>query len=195
MHSLRLFFLFAFMTSFGSAAESTTKTESLVLGGGCFWCIEGAYELIPGVKSVVSGYTGGATKNPTYKDICTGETGHAEVVRIDYDPSQVSLEKLLEFFWVIHDPTTLNRQGPDEGTQYRSAIYYASEAQKAAAEKSRDAAQKQWGGKIVTEIAPLTQFYEAEAYHQDYFRNNPNQGYCRAIVRPKVEKAKKYWGK
>jgi peptide-methionine (S)-S-oxide reductase len=197
----KLFFLFL-MTAFstGSQAGDATsknggKTESLVLGGGCFWCTEAAYELMPGVKAAVSGYAGGQVKNPTYQQVCSGDTGHAEVIRIDYDPSVVSLEKLLDFFWVVHDPTTLNRQGPDEGTQYRSVIYYANDAQKAAAEKSKAAAQEKWGGKIVTEIAPLETFYPAEDYHQDYFRNNPNQGYCRAVIRPKIDKAKKVLGK
>ncbi len=198
MTTLRLLILLTLMTTFASAADASAKnekTESLVLGGGCFWCTEAAYELMPGVKAVVSGYSGGQTKNPTYKDICNGDTGHAEVIRIDYDPAITSLDKLLDFFWVIHDPTTLNRQGPDEGTQYRSVIYYANETQKAAAEKSKAAAQEKWGGKIVTEIAPLEKFYTAEDYHQDYFRNNPNQGYCRAVIRPKIDKVKKALGK
>ena len=178
-----------------SLTDVNAKTETLVLGGGCFWCTEATYELIPGVKSVVSGYTGGAKPNPTYQQVCSGTTGHAEVVRIEYDPAQVSLEKLLELFWVVHDPTTLNRQGGDEGTQYRSGIYYANEAQKAAAEKSKAAAQAKFSDPIVTEIMPLGEFYVAEDYHQDYFRNNPNQGYCRVVVKPKVEKVKKVLAK
>jgi peptide-methionine (S)-S-oxide reductase len=199
MRNLVLLFLMTALTTVSPAAEAARKTdgqtESLVLGGGCFWCTEAAYELMPGVKGAVSGYAGGHTRNPTYQEVCGGDTGHAEVIRVDFDPSVVSLDKLLDFFWVIHDPTTLNRQGPDEGTQYRSVIFYANEAQKIAAEKSKAAAQEKWGGKIVTEIAPLETFYPAEEYHQDYFRKNPNQGYCRAVVRPKVEKAKKALGK
>ena len=165
-----------------------TKTESLVLGGGCFWCTEAAYELLPGVKAVVSGYSGGAVDNPTYEEVCSGDTGHAEVVRIDFDLAAVSLETLLDFFWKIHDPTTLNRQGADSGTQYRSAIFYANDAQKKAAEASLARANPGWGGKIVTQIAPLVKFYPAEAYHQDYFRNNPQAGYCRAVIKPKIDK-------
>jgi len=165
-----------------------TKMESLVLGGGCFWCTEAAYELLPGVKAVVSGYSGGAADNPTYEEVCSGDTGHAEVVRIDFDPAVVSLETLLDFFWKIHDPTTLNRQGADVGTQYRSAIFYKDEVQKKAAEASLARANPGWGGKIVTQIAPLVKFYPAEAYHQDYFRNNPHAGYCRAVIKPKIDK-------
>lgn len=175
------------MTTNASSAPSA-KTESLVLGGGCFWCTEAAYELLPGVKAVVSGYAGGETIKPSYEDICTGETGHAEVIRIDYDPAQVTLERLLDYFWEIHDPTTLNRQGADAGTQYRSTIMYANEAQRVAAEASRAAAQKTFRDPIVTEIVPLKKFWEAEDYHQDYFRKNPHAGYCRVVIAPKVKK-------
>jgi peptide-methionine (S)-S-oxide reductase len=175
--------------------SAENKTETLVLGGGCFWCTEATYELVPGVKSVVSGYTGGKQKNPSYEAVCSGMTGHAEVIRIEYDPQQVSLEKLLEFFWTVHDPTTLNRQGADEGTQYRSVIYYGNDLQKAAAEKSKAAAQSKFADPIVTEISPLKEFYEAEDYHQDYFRKNPQAGYCQYVVKPKVAKAKKLLGK
>jgi peptide-methionine (S)-S-oxide reductase len=174
-----------------SSAAPDTKTETLVLGGGCFWCTEGAFQLVPGVKSVVSGYSGGARKNPTYEQICTGTTGHAEVIRIEYDPAQVTLERLLELFWVVHDPTTLNAQGNDRGTQYRSVIYYVSDAQKAAAEKSKETAQAKFRDPIVTEISPLGPFYEAESYHQDYYRKNPNEGYCQYVVKPKMDKMKK----
>jgi len=166
------------------------KTETLVLGGGCFWCTEAAYELVPGVKSVVSGYAGGQLRNPSYEDVVTGRTGHAEVIRITYDPAQVSLDTLLDFFWAVHDPTTLNRQGADEGPQYRSIILYADEAQKAAAEASLARANPEWGGRIVTEIVPLERFYEAEDYHQDYFRKNPQAGYCRVVIKPKIDKLK-----
>lgn len=175
-----------------SAAE--TKTETLVLGGGCFWCLDATYRLMPGVKDVVSGYAGGSVPNPTYREICTGETGHAEVVKVVYDPAQVSLEKLLEFFWTVHDPTTLNYQGNDHGTQYRSIILYTSEAQKTAAEKAIAAEQKKLSDKIVTELVPLKEFYAAEDYHQDYFRKNPGQGYCQFVVKPKVSKARKALG-
>jgi peptide-methionine (S)-S-oxide reductase len=176
-------------------AASDAKTETLVLGGGCFWCTEGAYEIVPGVKSVVSGYSGGTVKNPSYKQITTGRTGHAEVIRIEYDPAQVSLERLLELFWVVHDPTTLNAQGNDHGPQYRSVIFYANEAQKAAAEKSKAAVQPKFSDPIVTEITPLGAFYEAEDYHQDYFRKNPYEGYCQFVVKSKVDKMKKALGK
>lgn len=191
----RLFFIAmcaAATSTLSSANESTPKPlSSLVLGGGCFWCTEAAYELVPGVKAVESGYAGGKVKNPTYKQVCDGSTGHAEVIKIQYNSEEVSLTELLDLFWVIHDPTTLNRQGADEGTQYRSVILYADEAQRAAAEKSKAAAQANLGDPIVTEISPLREYYPAEAYHQDYFRNNPNQGYCRAVIRPKIDKLKK----
>ena len=177
--------LFVVMTSSLSA-----KTESLVLGGGCFWCTEAAYELLPGVKAVVSGYAGGKRIEPTYEEVCSGNTGHAEVIRIDFDPAQTSVSELLDYFWHVHDPTTLNRQGADVGTQYRSIILYADEAQKAAAEASLAKANPEWGGKIVTEIKPLTAFYEAEAEHQDYYRKNPNAGYCRVVIKPKIDKLK-----
>ena len=170
---------------------SSNHTETATLGGGCFWCTEAVYQMLPGVKSVVSGYAGGTKPNPTYEEVCTGDTGHAEVIQITYDPQQVSYEKILETFWDVHDPTTLNKQGHDSGTQYRSIILYNSEAQKAAAEKSKQEAQKNFKNPIVTQIVPLKAFYRAEGYHQDYYRNNPNQGYCRAVIRPKVEKFEK----
>ena len=171
--------------------NSTNKTELATLGGGCFWCLEATFELLPGVKSVVNGYAGGQKENPTYEEVCSKTTGHAEVVQIEYDPQVVSYEKLLEMFWEIHDPTTLNRQGNDSGPQYRSVIFYHNETQKQAAEKSKAEAQKQWGGRIVTEIVPLKKFYLAENYHQDYFRNHPEQGYCQMVIRPKVNKVEK----
>jgi peptide-methionine (S)-S-oxide reductase len=170
---------------------SSAKTETLVLGGGCFWCTEAAYQLIPGVKSVISGYAGGQKAKPSYEEVTSGRTGHAEVIRIEYEPAEVSLETLLDFFWEVHDPTTLNRQGADVGTQYRSIILFADERQKAAAEASLAKANPAWGGKIVTEIKPLTEFYEAEKYHQDYYNKNPNAGYCRVVIKPKLEKLKK----
>ena len=133
--------------------------ESLVVGGGCFWCVEAAFELLPGVEAVVSGYAGGARLNPTYEQVCAGVSGHAEVVRIDYDPARITLDTLLDYFWVIHDPTTLNRQGADVGTQYRSVVFYAGAAQKAAAEAALARANPGWGGRIVTQLAPLETFY------------------------------------
>src|SRR5438477_10059126 len=171
--------------------KSTNHTELVTMGGGCFWCTEAIFQMLPGVKSVASGYAGGTKENPTYKEVCNGDTGHAEVIQIEYDPKVVSYAKLLETFWEAHDPTTLNRQGNDSGTQYRSIILYRNDAQKAAAEKSKAAAQKHFSSRIVTEIVPLKKFYKAEGYHQDFYRSNPNQGYCRAIIRPKVEKFEK----
>lgn len=166
----------------------TNKTEIATLGGGCFWCTEALYQMLPGVKSVASGYAGGTKENPTYKEVCDGNTGHAEVVQIEYDPQELSYEKLLETFWEVHDPTTLNRQGPDTGAQYRSIILYSNAAQKAAAEKSKAEAQKHFKQPIVTEIVPLTTFYKAEDHHQDFYRSNPDNGYCRLVIRPKVKK-------
>ena len=168
--------------------------QSLVLGGGCFWCVEAAYELLPGVAAVVSGYAGGARAHPTYEQVCAGVSGHAEVVRIDYDPARITLEALLDFFWTIHDPTTLNRQGADAGTQYRSVIFYADDGQKAAAEASLARANPAWSGAIVTQLAPLGAFYEAEPYHQDYFRLNPHGGYCQAVIQPKIDKLRRKIG-
>jgi peptide-methionine (S)-S-oxide reductase len=168
--------------------NQTNQTEVATLGGGCFWCTEAIYQMLPGVKSVASGYAGGKTENPTYKQVCSGDTGHAEVIQVEFDPKTISYEKILETFWQAHDPTTLNQQGNDVGTQYRSVILYSSEAQRIAAEKSKAAAQANFKQPIVTEIVPLAKFYKAEGYHQNYFRSNPNQPYCRAIIRPKVEK-------
>lgn len=163
-------------------------TQALVLGGGCFWCTEAAYKLLPGVVSVTSGYAGGTIPDPNYRAICEGESDHAEVIRIEFDPATVSLDAVLDYFWKVHNPTTLNRQGADTGPQYRSIILYADEAQRAAAEASRDRAQAGWGNGIVTLIEPLETFYSAEDYHQDYFARNPHAGYCAAVIRPKIEK-------
>ena len=171
--------------------NSTNQTDTATLGGGCFWCTEAIYQMLPGVKSVASGYAGGTKENPTYQQVCAGDTGHAEVIQVEFDPKVVSYEKILETFWEAHDPTTLNRQGADSGTQYRSIILYNNEAQKVAAEKSKAEAQKHLKDPIVTEIAPLKKFYKAEGYHQDYYRNNSFQPYCRAVIRPKVEKFEK----
>lgn len=172
----------------------TTKTESLVLGGGCFWCTEAAYELLPGVKAVVSGYAGGKEPNPTYEQICAKVTGHAEVIKIDYDPAVVTLEKLLAFFWQVHNPTQVGGQGNDHGPQYRSIILFANPEQKAAAEKSKAKAATEFRDPITTEIVPLEKFWIAEEYHQDYFRRNPNQGYCSYVIAPKVKKLKQAIG-
>jgi peptide-methionine (S)-S-oxide reductase len=171
--------------------SASAKTESLVLGGGCFWCTEAAYEILPGVKDVVSGYAGGKEQNPTYEQICSKTTGHAEVIKIDYDPAVVSLDKLLDYFWQVHNPTQVGGQGNDHGPQYRSIILYANAEQKAAAEKSRSAAGKVLRDPITTEIVPLEKFWVAEKYHQDYFRLNPNAGYCSYVIAPKVKKLEK----
>ena len=171
--------------------NSTHGTELATLGGGCFWCTEAVFQMLPGVKSVTSGYAGGTKENPTYKEVCRDDTGHAEVIQIEFDPAVISYGKLLETFWEAHDPTTLDRQGNDTGTQYRSIILFRDEAQKAAAEKSRAEAQKRFRQPIVTEIVPLKKFYPAEGYHQDYYRQNSNQPYCRMVIRPKVEKFEK----
>jgi peptide-methionine (S)-S-oxide reductase len=171
--------------------NSTNHLETATLGGGCFWCTEALFQMLNGVKSVTSGYAGGTKANPTYQEVCSGHTGHAEVIQVEYDPGAVSYDTILATFWEAHDPTTLNQQGADHGTQYRSIILYNSEAQKAAAEKSKAEAQKRFSKPIVTEIVPLKAFYKAEGYHQDYYRSNPNQPYCRAVIQPKVEKFEK----
>ncbi|HSI07383.1 MAG: peptide-methionine (S)-S-oxide reductase MsrA [Rariglobus sp.] len=173
------------------ALPAALRADSLVLGGGCFWCTEAAYELKPGVTAVTSGYAGGFTDNPTYKQLSQEHTGHAEVVKIDFDPAKVSLDELLAFFWKVHNPTQIGGQGNDHGPQYRSIILYADEAQKAAAEKSRAEAAKKFSDPITTEIAPLKKFWPAEDYHQDYFAKNPDAGYCRVVIKPKVDKLKK----
>ena len=169
-----------------TAAES--KTDSLVLGGGCFWCTDAAYKLLPGVKAVTCGYAGGAEANPTYEQVCAHATGHAEVVKIDFDPAVVPLERLLVYFWSVHNPTQVDGQGNDHGPQYRSVILYANDAQKTAAEKSRAAAAKVFRDPIATQIAPLTKFWPAEDYHQDYFANHPEAGYCQFVIAPKIRK-------
>ena len=162
--------------------------EKATLGGGCFWCVEAIYERLDGVTSVVAGYAGGKTANPTYAEVCTGKTGHAEVAQITFDPKKISYEKLLSVYWEAHDPTTLNRQGADVGEQYRSVIFYHSDKQKAAAEKSRSEAQVNFKDPIVTQIEPLTKFYVAENYHQDYYQNHQNAPYCRFVIKPKLDK-------
>ena len=179
------------MASGNSQIMNTNQTETATFGGGCFWCMEAVFQRIPGVKSSTSGYAGGHIANPTYEEVCSGDTGHAEVVQIVFDPTVISYEKLLGYFWEFHDPTTLNRQGNDVGTQYRSIILYNSPAQKAAAEKSKAEAQKKFSDPIVTEIVPLTAFYKAENYHQDYYNNNSGQPYCALTISPKVRKLEK----
>jgi peptide-methionine (S)-S-oxide reductase len=171
--------------------NSTNKTELATLGGGCFWCLEATFELLPGVKEVVNGYAGGLKDNPTYEEVCTKTTGHAEVVQIEYDPQKISYEKLLETFWEVHDPTSLNKQGHDTGPQYRSVIFYHNAEQRAAAEKAKAEIGKTLSRPVVTEIVPLKKFWPAEAYHQDYFRKHPEQGYCQVVIRPKVDKIEK----
>jgi peptide-methionine (S)-S-oxide reductase len=168
-------------------------TEIATLAGGCFWCLEAVFEQLRGVRSVQSGYAGGATPNPTYEQVCTGATGHAEVVQVTFDPREVSYREILEVFFTIHDPTTPNRQGGDVGTQYRSAIFYHSPEQEATAESVMKelSAEGLWRDPLVTELVPLDRFYPAETYHDEYFRNHPNQPYCRAVIEPKVAKFRK----
>ena len=176
-------------------SESPMKTNPAVVmfGSGCFWCSEAVFQRVPGVVSVKSGYSGGAIKNPTYKQVCAGDTGHAEVVQVAYDPKLVSFETLLETFWMSHDPTTLDRQGADVGTQYRSVIFYYNDVQKLAAEKSKHMLDKsgKYKSPIVTQIVPATEFYPAEDYHADYYNKNQSAPYCRFVIAPKLEKLKK----
>lgn len=168
-------------------------TDTIVLGAGCFWCVEAVFTELKGVRSVMPGYTGGSMPDPDYKSVCTGETGHAEVAEVVFDPGVLTLDEVLEVFWQTHDPTTLNRQGADVGTQYRSAIFYHNAEQKAKAEHYKAELDRSgaFSRPLVTEIAPLTTFYPAENYHRDYYANNPGQGYCQMVIRPKVEKFRK----
>jgi peptide-methionine (S)-S-oxide reductase len=192
---LAVFAALALAPIMNAAPESTNavpKTQLATFGGGCFWCTEAVFQSLNGVKSVKSGYAGGATLNPTYEQVCSGTTGHAEVIQIEFDPAKVSYEKLLEVFWQAHDPTTLNRQGADSGTQYRSIILYHDEAQKKAAEKSKAESAKNFSSPITTEIVVLTKFYPGENYHQNYYRQNKNQPYCRAVIRPKLDKLQEH---
>lgn len=172
------------------SASLGTHLEVATLAGGCFWCLEAVYDELKGVVKVVSGYTGGHVRNPSYREVCTGATGHAEAVQITFDPAQVTYRELLEVFFSIHDPTTLNRQGADVGTQYRSAIFYHSAEQKKTAEAlmAELQAENPWGRPLVTELAPVEAFYPAEDYHQEYFARNPEQGYCTVVIAPKLEK-------
>jgi len=167
--------------------------ETATLGGGCFWCLEAVYADLKGVEKVESGYAGGTVADPTYRQVCSGTTGHAEVVQLTFDPEIISFKEILEVFFSIHDPTTPNRQGADVGTQYRSAIYYHTPEQKTTADQAIKEfnASGVWGAPIVTELAPLKQFYKAEDYHQEYYMNNPEQGYCQLVITPKVAKFRK----
>ncbi len=168
-----------------------TSTDTITLGGGCFWCTEAVYERVQGVTAVESGYCNGEVRNPTYEQVCTGRTGHVEVVRVTYDTALISLREVLEIFFVIHDPTTLNRQGNDTGTQYRSGIYFHDAVQEAVAREVLAEVDALHKGRVVTELVAETNYSRAEDYHQHYFANHPNQGYCAMVVAPKVEKFKK----
>lgn len=171
--------------------------DTITLGGGCYWCVEAIYERVDGVVSVTSGFSGGFIKNPSYEQVCTGKTGHAEVIQIAFDSTMVSTKELLKVFFTVHDPTTLNRQGNDFGTQYRSVIFYHSSSQKKVADEVLEALNKEkaYSNPVVTEISPLTNFYKAEDYHQDYYDNNKEQSYCRLVIQPKIEKFDKVFGK
>ncbi len=170
--------------------------ETITLGAGCFWCVEAVFQNLKGVESVVSGYSGGHIKNPAYREVCNGVTGHAEVIQLKYDPTVISLEEILQVFWQTHDPTTLNRQGNDIGTQYRSAVFYHNEEQKQIAEQYKEELDKSkaFPNPIVTEITPFTNFYVAEDYHHNYFNQHGEESYCQYVVRPKIEKFKKLFG-
>ena len=176
-----------------SKKKDMEKLDTAVFGSGCFWCTEAIFEEVKGVKKAESGYAGGEVSNPTYREVCSGATGHAEVVRVLYDPEEVGFEELLEIFWKTHNPTTLNRQGADVGTQYRSVIYYTSENQKQIAERIKKELDESgaWDNPIVTEIVPLDKFYPAEEHHQDYFEKNPYEGYCQFVIGPKMKKFRK----
>ena len=180
-------------STFLTSMKPNTKTEEATFGAGCFWCVEAIFQSLEGVQKVESGYSGGQVENPSYKAVCSGTTGHAEVIRIQFNPEVISYADLLEVFWETHDPTTLNRQGADSGTQYRSAIFYHSDEQKRIALASKQSAEESglWNAPIVTEISPLSNYFTAENYHQNYYNENSNQGYCRAVIAPKMEKFKK----
>ena len=173
------------------------SSEIATLAGGCFWCIEAVFREVDGVDKVVSGYAGGSTVNPTYQQVCTGQTGHAEAVQVRFNPSKISYQEILEIFFSVHDPTTLNRQGADTGTQYRSAIFYHNQQQKAVAEELIGELNKAhlWKKPIVTQIVPLDTFYPAEDYHREYFSRHPEQAYCQMVISPKVNKFRQQWAK
>lgn len=174
---------------------NSTSESVATIGGGCFWCIEAIYSELKGVSKAESGYAGGSMPNPSYEDVCTDETGHAEVVQITFDPKVISYREILQVFFSVHDPTTPNRQGADIGTQYRSVIFYHNEEQKKIAQEVMSEMDKAkiWGKPIVTQLAPLEKFYRAETYHQNYFKNNPGQGYCQMVIEPKVAKFRKHY--
>jgi peptide-methionine (S)-S-oxide reductase len=188
---LPVIFLFLFMSA-TAQAKSASKHEFATLGGGCFWCMEAVFQHVPGIVQSVSGYEGGRTENPTYEEVSGHGTGHAEVVRLEFDPKVISYDRILEIFFEAHDPTTLNRQGADEGDQYRSVIFYENEAQHQAAQKGKAAAQAKLVDPIVTEISPAPNFWRAEDYHQDYFNQHPGQGYCVFVIKPKVKKLQEH---
>lgn len=172
-----------------TSSDKPAATQKIVIGGGCFWCVEAVFQRVDGVKKIVSGYSGGHVKNPTYEQICSKDTGHAEVVRVDFDPSVLKLDTLLDVFFASHDPTTPNQQGADKGPQYRSVIFYANEEQKKAAEAAKVRAKKEWSAPIVTEVSPLKEFYAAEDYHQNYYNLNKNRNpYCSVVIAPKLRK-------
>lgn len=173
--------------------EESGKTDTLTLGGGCYWCVEAVYQRLDGVIHVESGFSGGKVKNPTYREVCSGTTGHAEVVQITFDPTKTSIDEILKVFFTVHDPTTLNRQGADVGTQYRSVIFYRNNEQFEIAKSIIDALNNErvYSSKVVTELAPLDVFYKAEDYHQDYYNQNSEAGYCRMVIQPKIEKFEK----
>jgi len=183
--------LFCLFLTMSASAQTPSKTESATFGGGCFWCVEAVFQRVPGVIKSVSGYAGGFKDHPTYEEVCAHTTGHAEVIQVEYDPAKITYERVLEIFFEAHDPTTLNRQGADEGDQYRSIILYHDALQQQRAEAAKKKAQADWSDPIVTEIVPLKKFWPAEAYHQNYFNQNPNQGYCAYVIRPKVAKLQK----
>ena len=175
---------------FAAPSKNSSSSAQAVFGGGCFWCLEALFQTLPGVTHVQAGFAGGATKHPIYEEVCTGETGHAEVIEVTYNPKKVSYDQLLDFFWKVHDPTTLNRQGADAGTQYRSIILTTTSEQQGLAELSKKKAQAAFQARIVTEVKSLVVFYSADISHQDYYRNHPNAPYCRAVIAPKLEKLK-----
>jgi peptide-methionine (S)-S-oxide reductase len=177
--------------------KRTASLELATLAGGCFWCLEAVFREVEGVENVVSGYAGGTTVEPTYEQVCSGQTGHAEAVQVNFDPLKISYRQILEIFFSIHDPTTLNRQGADVGTQYRSAIFYRDEQQKAIAEELIAELNNAhiWKKSIVTQVVPLDKFYPAEDYHQGYFARHPEQGYCQAVISPKLSKFRRRWSK
>ena len=196
-----LLFVIILFSGMSITAQKNTKSMKdnlsiATFGNGCFWCTEAIFQQLKGVSEVLPGYTGGAVKNPSYKEVCTGTTGHAEVIQITFDPSVISYRELLDVFFYTHDPTTLNRQGADVGTQYRSAIFYHSDAQKKDAETilAQLTAEEVYGDPIVTEITAADVFYQAEDYHKNYYNNNKNQGYCRAVINPKLDKFMKKYG-